>query len=1042
MILSDTAIRRPIFALVINGLILMLGIAALLRMPVRQYPDVDPPVITVTTQWTGATASVVESEVTKRIEEALSGIEGLRSITSESFDGASAVEIEFTLDRRIEDAAADVRDQLGRIAAVLPDDADAPVLTKAASDNQPFMWITVQSEQRDALELTDLARRSLVDPLSVVPGVSRVIVGGERRYAMRAWIDHHALTLRNLTVVDVMRRLQEENIDIPTGRVDSQMREIVLQAPTRFTSVDDFRQLIIRESGDGASVRLGDIAEISVGAENYRTGLWINQQTSVGLGILRQSQSNTLDVSRGVQAVLQRITQSTPDDVNIFVAFDRSVYIESAQGEVLKTLLIAFSMVVLVILVFLRSFTATLVPTLAIPVSLLAACMVMLAFGFSLNVLTMLAIILAIGLVVDDGIVVLENIHRRMELGEPALLAAQRGTREVGFAVIATTLVLIATFAPLAFMTTNVGRLFNEFGLTLAATVAFSSLVALTLVPMLSSRLLTRQTGSNPVGRVITRGLSFLERTYRGILQWILRPWGAVAVISLALTISLGGHVLYERAQVDMIPSEDQGFLFCIIQAPEGSSLAYTREQIAEVEAQLEPLMGDDGPVDATIAIVAPAFRAGSTPSQAFLIIRLKPWADRDIAQQALQEQLFPQFFFGVPGANVITISPPSFPGVGFGQSVQVAVGGESYEEVEGWSQSLLAAVREEGILEQPRLDYDDTKPQLRLHIDRDRAADLGVSVADIGATLQMLLGGRTVTRYEDRSELYDVIMQLPDEQRANPEVIEQLYVRSGRNGGLVSLGNVVTYSYHGTMNKLKRVDRRPSIVLQGNPAPGWTVDSAVQRIDQLRDAVLPPTASLTYLGLSREAREGAAGLIVIFFIAVVVVYAVLAAQFESWIHPFVILSTLPLALTGAFAGLHITGTSVNIYAVIGIIMLIGLMAKNGILMVEFANQLRNRGRSVPDAMAEAAVLRLRPILMTSLATIIGAMPLALSSGAGAEGRNAIGYVVIGGMMVATAMTLLVIPVLYRLLAPFTAPSGTADRLLRVQERAHPDQRS
>lgn len=1041
MILSDAAIRRPVLAVVLNSLLLMLGALAFYNLPVRQFPDVDPPKITVNTTWSGAPAAVVESEVTKRVEETLAGLEGLRTIIATSFDGASSVEVEFDLERPIEAAAADVRDQLARIASALPEDVDQPVVLKASSDDQPMMWITVQSDRRDALELTDLARRNLVDPISVVPGVSRVIVGGERRYAMRLWMDHRALTTRNLTVDQVVRRLAEENIEIPTGRIDSTMREAVLRADTRFRTVEDFERLIVRDSGEGSVVRLGDVAEVEIGAQNYRTGLWINQKTSVGLGILRQSQSNTLDVSRGVQAAMEQLRADIPEDVNVFVAFDRSVFIESAQSEVLKTLAIAFALVVLVILFFLRSFTATLVPTLAIPVSLLAAGILMAAFGFSVNVLTMLAIVLAIGLVVDDSIVVLENIHRRMELGEPALLAAQRGTREVGFAVIATTLVLISTFMPLAFLSSNVGRLFNEFGLTLAATVAFSSIVALTLVPMLCSRLMTRKTGDNPVGHAIGVGLGYMERGYRRALGGILKPWGMVAALVVAMVLSLGGLFLSERTPINMIPTEDQGFLFCIINAPEGSTLEYTREQIAEVESQVQALMTDDGPVAATIAIVAPAFRPGASPSSAFLIIRLKPWADRVETQQALQGRLFGQFFFGVPGARVITISPPSFPGIGFGNSVQVAIGGEDLEQVQGWAETLLMATRNEGVLTQPRIDFDDTKPELLLTIDRDRASDLGVSIADIGLTLQVMLGGRQVTRYLDRGELYDVILQIPDGQRADPAILDQLYVRSSTSGELVALANVVNPSFAGTAKELKRIDRRASIVLQGEPGPGYTVDEALNVIDAMAAESLPANATLRYLGASREARDGSQGLVMTFIFAVLVVYLVLAAQFESWIHPLVILSTLPLALTGALAGLRLLDIDLNIYGVIGLVMLIGLMAKNGILMVEFANQLRDRGRSVAEAILEASALRLRPILMTSIATIIGALPLALSVGAGAEGRNAIGFVVIGGMSLATLLTLVVIPVLYRLLAPFTKPTGFTARALSLQERAHPDQR-
>ena len=1038
MRLSDTAITRPVLATVINLLLVVLGIFAYQQLPVRQFPAIDPPKVTINTSYTGASASVVESEVTKPLEEALSSISGIEIMTATSFDEASSIELEFGVDRNIDLAAADVRDEIGRVVGRLPEEANDPVVIKESSSDRPMMWVTLTSETRDPLALTDYAVRTLIDPISVVNGVSRVIVGGSREYAMRVWLDRQAMTVRGVTVPDIMRRLESENLEIPAGRFESEMREMTIRVKRDMREPDQFERLVIRD-GDAGRVLLGDVARVEVGAKTYRTALWIDGDIAVGLGVVRQAQANTLEVAQDVKAVLEQIRTELPEDINLSVSFDESIFIEQSRDAVVETLFIAFVLVVGVILLFLRSFRATLIPTLAIPVSLIAGAMVMLAFGFSINVLTLLAAVLAIGLVVDDTIVVLENIHRRIELGEPPLLAAVRGTREVGFAVIATTLVLVAVFVPIAFRTDQIGLLFNEFGITLAGCVVFSSLVALTWAPMLSSRLL-KPAKANDLGMGDAGPLMLMiQRGYRSALNFLLTPWGVVTALSLTLAVGFIGVLLYRVVPSEPVPSEDRGFIFTIVDAPQGSTVEYTSEVVKEVEAKLAEHMGEDGPIERIISIVAPSLRPGASPNSGFVIIRLKDWALRDISQQELRDQLMGPLLFGTPGANVIPINPASFPGIGWRQAVQIAIGGDDYREVQEWGNRILAEARSNPGLVRPDMDIENTRPQYEITIDRDRAADLGISAADIGLVLQVMMGSRDVTDYEDRGRQYEVILQAQDAMRDQPADLDTLFVRSQTTGELVPLANVVTGREVGAPKELVRVNRRPTVTLSANLAPGYTLPQALEYLDEVMARSLPANATVTYLGQSRQAVATASGGEVTFLLALLVVFLVLAAQFESWIHPLIIIATVPLAITGALAGLQLAGIPMTIYAQIGVIMLVGLMAKNGILMVEFANQLRDRGEDLLPAIREAAVLRLRPILMTSVATVAGAVPLALTGGAGAEGRTAIGMVIIAGMTLATTLTLLVLPGFYLALARYTKPSGSLQRRLNKQFEEHPE---
>lgn len=1042
MVISTLSVRRPVVAAVFSTVILVFGIISFLRLEVRQYPDVDAPVVSISTSYRGASAAVVDAEVTKRLLDRLSGIEGIRTIESNSSDGNSRINIEFVLSRDLDLAAADVRDQVSLARDDLPLDADEPIVRKASSDASPIMWLSLTSDRLDNLELTDFATRRLEERLSLLDGVSRVRIGGERRYAMRIWLDPDAMAARGLTVADIESRLEAENLELPSGRLESRLRELSVRSLTRLQSPEEFRQLVIRRTPTGP-IRLADVARVELEAEDDRSAFSVNSQTSVSLGIIRQSNANTVDVTRAVRAEVDRVRETLPDGVEIRIASDDSIFIRASIREVGKTLAIAMGLVVLVIVGFLRSLRATLVPALAIPVSVLGTVTLLYVAGFSINVLTLLAAVLAIGLVVDDSIVVLENIERRISSGEPRLAAAARGASEVGFAVIATTIVLVAVFVPLAFLTGRVGRLFTEFGLTLAGAVVISSFTALTLGVMLSSQVLRPQRKKAPkpakprkarknkpatppdASRPWFRPLSWYGSAVGIAIRW---RWASVVV---ALAITAAAAFFYDRLPRELTPVEDQGRFIVALEAPEGSSLEYTVRQTERVEEILAEHRGEGKPIDRVISIVAPGFGGANQVNTARIIVRLVDWSERDISQQELVAKVGPSLR-AIPGARIVPINPAGFGIRGAGEPINYAIGGPDFESAREWAQIVVDRASEDPMFQGLRLDFAQTQPQLSVSIDRERAIDLGVDVRTIGRTLQTFLGGREVTEFFDRGELYKVLLQARPEARVGPTDLSNIYIRSD-SGSLVLLSTLVTLEESGTVRDLTRINRVPSVVITGSVADGASLGAALDRLDEIVRDDLPPGASVNYLGESLEYRDASVQLLITFGLALLLVYLALAAQFESIVHPFTILVAVPLAVTGGLATLWFTGNSLNIYSQIGLILLIGLMAKNGILMVEFANQLRGRGRSLEEAAREAAMLRFRPIMMTVISTVLGAVPLVLASGAGAEGRRAIGLVIVGGMSFATLLTLFLIPSLYTLLGMLTQPTGATERRLREQ---------
>jgi multidrug efflux pump len=1008
MILSDISIRRPVLATVMSLLIILIGLIAFDRLPVREYPNIDAPVVSVRTVYPGASAEVMESQITKPLEDSLSGIEGIRTIKSVSREEVSQITVEFVQSRDPEAAANDARDRVARVRGLLPSEAEDPVVAKIEADAQAIIWLAFSSARQSPLEITDYADRVVADQLKTLPGVASVIVGGGRRYAMRLWLDPSRMAALGVTVQDVETALRSQNTELPSGRIESQMREFSVLAKTDLSTPDEFERVIIRDSG-GALVRLADIGRAEIGAEDARNIVRVNGRAAVGLGIVKQSTANTLEVARAVKAEVPRLEAALPEGMQLKVAFDSSIFIEKSIDAVYTTMLEAMVLVVGVIFLFLRNWRATLIPFVTIPVSLIGAFIFLSAMGFTINVLTLLGLVLAIGLVVDDAIVMLENIYRHIEEGMPPYEAALKGSKEIGFAVLAMTLTLAAVFAPLAFAEGNTGKLFTEFALTVAGAVLVSGFVALTLTPMMASRILRHETHHNALFNLGERILKGINTAYtRGLTRVVKHPLIIALVFVLVAAAAFG---LLKSLKSELAPTEDRGFFIGFMLAPEGSTLQYT-DQYAR---QLEGMYQSVPEVNTAFVVVAPGLERPNPVNSALSFVMLKPWEERSRSQMAITESLGPQMFMGMPGVMAFPINPPSL-----GQSfrnppLQFVVQAPSYAELDQAVEALMSKVRAYPGLLNADSDLKLNKPQLKVEINRDKAAQMGVGIDTIGRTLETLLGGRDVTRFKQAGEQYNVVVQLDPAARATPQDLTALYVR-GKEGSLTPLSNLVAVSETVAPKELNHFDRQRAAIISANIAPGYTLGEALTFMDQAARETLPKNAHTTLDGQSRELGESGQTLAITFALALIVIYLVLAAQFESFISPFIIMLTVPLAATGALLALKLTGATLNVYSQIGLVMLVGLITKHGILIVEFANQLHAHGKSKVEAVIEAASLRLRPILMTTAAMVLGAVPLALASGAGAESRSPIGWVIVGGLLLGTLLTLFVIPVAYTLL--------------------------
>ncbi len=1029
MILSDISVKRPVLASVMSLLLIAFGLVAFDRLPLREYPDIDPPVVSIETVYRGAAANVVESRITQVIEDRISGVEGIRYIQSVSEDGRSAITVEFGVDRDIDGAANDIRDRVSTVLDDLPDEADPPEIQKVDSNEDVIMWLNLVSDRMSVPELSDYARRYLVDRFSVLDGVARVRVGGGQTFAMRIWLDRKALAARGLSVSDVENALRAENLELPAGSLDSVDRQFTVRVARGFRTPEDFAQLVLARGAEGGYlVRLGDVARVEKGAEETRTFFRGNGIPMVGIGIIKQSTANTIEVADAAKAEVERINPSLPEGMEIKQSYDTSVFVKGAIAEVYKTLGIAIALVVFVIFVFLGSARATLVPAVTVPVSLVATFLVLWMLGFSINILTLLALVLAIGLVVDDAIVVLENIHRRMEqYGESRLVAAFRGSRQVAFAVIATTVVLVAVFVPIAFLEGDVGRLFSEFALTMAAAVGFSSFVALSLSPMLASQILPADAGRAGLAHAVDLLFGKIRDGYLWMLHGALRHKWVIGLVFAG--ILLGSHWLLQNIPSEYAPKEDRGAFFVLVSGPEGATFDYMKDYMNEIERRLMPLV-ESGEVTRLLVRAPRTFGNFAIFNSGIVIHVLDDWNKRRSAWEIMDDVR--KRLSDLSGVRAFPVMRQGF-GARIQKPVQFVIGGGTYAELAEWRDVLLEKIEESNPgLEGIDWDYKETKPQLQVKIDYDRAADLGVTVGEIGRTLETMLGSRRVTSYIEEGEEYDVIVEGERSDQRTPNDLSNLYVRSARSGQLIPLSNLVRLEEVADSIKLNRYNRVRAITIEANLADGLSLGDALAYLDRLVRDHLPGKVIVDYKGQSQDFKATGGSILFVLALGAVVVYLVLAAQFESWIHPFVIMLTVPLAMAGALLGLYLNGLTLNLYSQIGLIMLIGLAAKNGILIVEFANQLRDAGQPFRESLLEATRVRFRPIVMTGITTAAGSVPLLMSSGAGAETRVVIGTVILYGVLAATLFTLFVVPVAYELLARRTgSPKQWEQRLER-----------
>ncbi|MUV12628.1 efflux RND transporter permease subunit [Noviluteimonas gilva] len=1035
MRLSDISIQRPVFATVISLLLIVLGVMAFTRLTLRELPAIDPPIVSVEVNYTGASAQVVETRVTQVLEDALSGIEGVETIQSSSVNGRSSVTIEFTLSRDIEGAANDVRGAVSRVSNRLPEEADPPQVSKVESDSDPIIWLNMSSTNMDSLQLSDYAERYVVDRLSSIDGVAQVRIGGQQRYAMRVWLDRDALAARALTVEDVENALQQENVELPAGRIESAERGFTLRVARDYQKPEDFAQIPLGKGPDGYVVRLGDVAKVELASAERRAYYHSNGENNIGLGVARTSTANALDVARAVRAEAERIAPSLPQGTKIFVAFDTTTFIDASVERVYHTLIEAVVLVLIVIWIFLGSVRAALIPAVTVPVCLIAAFLPLYLFGYSINLLTLLALVLCIGLVVDDAIVVLENIQRRADLGEPKLVAAARGTRQVAFAVIATTAVLVAVFLPIGFMEGNTGRLFRELSVALAGAVALSAFVALTLTPMLSSKLVRphSEEKGNPVHRWVNKRLDWVTMRYKRFLEGnVERPmfFGLIMLVALGASFAL-----FKIVPSELAPPEDRGSFNVTLTGPEGAGYDYTVQQVQQAEKLIAPEIGH-GPIERANARVPGGFGASEEMHTARFSVFLKDWSQRSEDTANVAQDLKKKLDT-MPGMRISTQVSGGLVRTR-GQPVQIVLGGPDYAELAKWRDRLLERIEQNPGLVGADSDYKETRPQMRVQIDRQRASDLGVSVESIGHALETMMGSRRVTTFVRGGEEYDVVVQANKTGRATPADLAAIQVRA-RDGALIPLSNLVTLQDVAEAGSLNRFNRLRAVTISMGLAPGYRMGDAITWLNQVVAQELPEQAQIDWKGESREYQQAGGAVLLTFALALLVVYLVLAAQFESFIHPFVIMLTVPLGVLGALIGLWVTGGTLNLFSQIGIVMLVGLAAKNGILIVEFANQLRDEGRSVHQAIVESSGVRLRPILMTSIATMVGALPLVLAGGPGSASRATIGVVVIFGVGFSTLLSLFVVPAFYALLAPYTrSPEAVAHELKELEATVRP----
>lgn len=1005
MSLFELFVRRPVLSTVMSLLVMLVGIVSYDRLTVREYPNIDEPIVSVRTDYRGASAEIIETQVTQILENSIAGIEGIEIISSTSRQERSFISVRFRPNVDPDVAASDVRDRVSRVRSRLPDEIDEPVIAKVEADAQPILYLSLTSSRHSPLELTDFADRFIADRVQNVTGVAEVRILGQRQYAMRIWLDRPRMSAYGITVQEVEAAVRAQNVEIPSGRIESNDREFTVLSQTSLTSPQEFEQIVVKDV-NGFPVRVRDLARVELGAREERNAAWFRGTPSVTIGIVKQATANPLDVSAGVTAAMPSITEDLPDGMSINTSYDTSIFIDRSIKAVYTTIAEAVVLVVLIIFIFLRSLRATLIPLVTIPVSLIGAFALMYALGFTVNTLTLLSMVLAIGLVVDDAIVVLENVHRHIENGMEPTKAAIRGINEIAFAVVAMTLTLVAVYAPMAFSTGRTGQLFIEFALTLAGAVLVSGFVALTLTPMMCAKLLRHHENHSWLYNVLERGFNGMASGYRRSLRFALsiRP----VIVLLALGVAGASYFLFTSLRSELAPVEDRGTITAIGVAPEGATMAFTADYARRVEDYLSKIQE----VETYLVIVG-----FPDVTRAIAFARLKPWEQRTRKQQDLVAEINKDLS-QIPGIRLFATNPPSL-GQGGANSKPVEFvlrSSESYLQIKDYVDAVIAEASNSPAMTNLESNLILDKPQIKVSIDRQRAADLGVGVDVIGRTMETLLGGRQVTRFNMNGEQYDVVIQVAGEDRNTPQALQSIYLM-GRGGQVVQLSSLVKVEENVAPKELIRFNQLRSATITAIPAPGYSLGDALNVLDAAAAKVLPSSVQIDYSGQSREFKQSGSSIAIVFLLALGFIYLVLAAQFESFVDPVVIMVSVPLSLTGALAALYFAGGTMNVYSQIGLITLVGLITKHGILILEFTNQLREEGKEMIDALVEAAELRLRPILMTTGAMVLGAVPLALASGAGAESRSQIGWVIVGGMTFGTLLTLYVVPVAYSYLA-------------------------
>lgn len=1035
--LSDLSVRRPVFAAVAAIILCVIGLAAYTSLPIRELPSVDPPVVSVSTTYRGASAEVIEERITQVIERQVAGIQGIDRVNSSSRDGRSQITITFNLDRDLDAAANDVRDAVSRVTANLPDQADPPQIAKANADASPIIILNLTSTTLDPLQLADYADRYLVERMSTIDGVAQANLFGAKIYAMRIWLDASQMAARGVSVDDVENALNAQNLELPAGSLESASKDFTIRVARSYAKPEDFARLPLRPAdASGFVLRLGDVARIEEGANERRRLFRGNGVDQVGIGLTRQSQANDVAISEAVRKEVATINETLPPGTKMVVAVDNSVFTAEAIHEVWITMALSISLVVLVNLIFLGSWRSALIPSVVAPICILSTFIVLAPLGFSLNLLTLLALVLAVGLVVDDAIVVVENIQRRVDEGEPALVAAERGTRQVFFAVVATTIVLISVFAPLMFLPGYIGRLFVELAVAIAAAVAFSALLALTLSPMMASKLLRPAHGEGWLAKRVDRAMDALKNSYRASLESILGGWSAAIAGVMVVVLAGFAALLFVSLPKELVPPEDRGRVDVSINGPEGAGYDYTVGIGLKVEEIVDKYRREG--VAERVLLTVPRFGGTSFNSGSSVIV-MKPWGERRKTADEVAAELNKDLSKVTSVRAIASVRGPfqrgGGGGGGGGTNVDLIAVGNDYVQLAEWLKPILADAQGNPGFARPRLDYEPTSPRLSVQIDQDKAATLGVSAQSIGRALETMFGSRKATTYIKNGQEYDVILQTNLDQRRSVADLNQLQVRTS-SGALVPLSTVVTTQLRGDTPDRPRVDRLRSVTLTTQLNPGYTVEDAVRFLKEEADQRPTPGISIKWGGQAKDYLEGSGGIAVAFGLALLLVFLVLAAQFESWIHPAVIMLTVPLAALGGLFGLLVMGSTINTYSQIGLIILIGIATKNGILIVEFANQLRDEGLTVREAVIEAAALRLRPIIMTSISAAMGALPLMLWAGAGAGSRKTIGSVIFTGSIFATMLTLFIVPVFYDLLARFTkSPEWTARQIEEYEAR-------